>query len=311
MTAITFRPAVREQTPLIIGLAGPTKSGKTYSALRLAAGIAGDGVVMMINAEGKRGHQYADTFTYSAYDITPPFSPHRYQETILAASDSKPGCIIIDSMSHMHDGPGGMLEYHDDELDRLAGTSDWKKRDRMNFTAWIAPKKAENAFIYSLIGLDCPVILCFRAKEKLRIVRFKDPVNLGYQAISSDRITFETIFTLMLPPHCKGVPDLALSEMRSPFELMVKADKVIDEALGRELAQWAVGGASKPKETEPDALPDPITLNQATHINDPLNERGISVAKFLVLGQCENVESLRAVRYSKALDWIQKQGAAK
>lgn len=320
MTAITFRPAVREQTPLIIGLAGPTKSGKTYSALRLAAGIAGDGVVAMINAEGARGHQYADAFTYSAYDIKPPFSPERYHSAILAAKALNPACIIIDSVSHMHDGPGGLLEYHDDELDRLAGTTDFKKRDRMNFTAWIKPKKAENAFIYSLIGLDCPVILCFRAKEKLKIVRGKDPENLGYQAISSDRITFETIFTLMLPPHCKGVPDLALSEMRTPFELFVKPGNVIDESLGRTLAQWAVGGAKSDEKPTKDykkadgteeTQHEKISLDQATHIGDLLSEYSISVAKFLVLGQCATVEELPAYRYEKALEWIQKQGAAK
>jgi uridine kinase len=40
---VTIRPAVRENTPLIIGIAGPSKSGKTYSAHRVAAGLAGGG----------------------------------------------------------------------------------------------------------------------------------------------------------------------------------------------------------------------------------------------------------------------------
>ncbi len=30
MSGFTFRPAIREQTPMIVGLAGPSKSGKTY-----------------------------------------------------------------------------------------------------------------------------------------------------------------------------------------------------------------------------------------------------------------------------------------
>ena len=46
----------------------------------------------------------------------------------------------------MHDGPGGLLEYHDAELDRIAGKTDWNKRDKCNFTAWIKPKAAENKF---------------------------------------------------------------------------------------------------------------------------------------------------------------------
>ena len=37
----TFRPAKRENAPVLIGLAGGTGSGKTYSALRLARGPDG------------------------------------------------------------------------------------------------------------------------------------------------------------------------------------------------------------------------------------------------------------------------------
>src|SRR5260370_36173375 len=118
--SFTFRPAKRENTPLIIGVAGPTKSGKTYSALRLATGLANGGTIAMINAEGARGHQYADKFTYAACDIDAPFSPERYTEALNAAEQAKPAVVILDSMSHCHDGPGGILEYHEAELDRLA-----------------------------------------------------------------------------------------------------------------------------------------------------------------------------------------------
>lgn len=242
--AFTFRPAVREKTPLIVGLAGPTKSGKTYSAHRLAQGLANGGIVAMINAEGARGHQYADKFKYVACDIEPPYSPKRYIEAIEAAKQLSPAVLIIDSASHMHDGPGGMLEYHDAELDRMAG-DDYKKRERMTWTAWIRPKADENQFIYAMLGVKCPVILCFRAKEKLRIVAGKPPVDLGWQPIASDRVSFETIFTLVLPPHCKGVPDLSISEMREPFDIMVPEGRQLDEELGRKLSAWAAGGQPK------------------------------------------------------------------
>lgn len=237
----TFRPAVRQDTPLILGIAGPTKSGKTMSSHRIAVGLANGGVVAMLNAEGARGHQYADKFKYVACDITPPYSPQRYTEAIEAAKQLNPAVLIIDSASHMHDGPGGLLEYHDAELDRMAGTEDWKKRERMTWAAWIRPKKDENAFIYAMLGIKCPVILCFRAKEKLRIVAGKPPIDLGWQPIASDRVSFETIFTVVLPPHCKGVPDLSISEMREPFDAMIPEGKPLDEQLGKRLAQWATG----------------------------------------------------------------------
>ena len=255
----TFRPAERKDTPLIIGLAGPTKSGKTMSALRLAAGLTDNFErIAMLNAEGKRGEQYAEWFEdkygkqYLNCNIDPPYSPERYEEALRAMKSLHPTVGIIDSASHMHDGPGGLLEYHDAELNRLSRGDD-NKRDKNNFTAWIKPKAAENKFIYTMLGMECPIILCFRAKEKLKIISGKPPIDLGWQPIAGDRITFETIFTLVLPPHSKGVPDLSLSEMRQPFDTMVPKDKPIDEELGRALAAWAKGGSATPQPSQPSA----------------------------------------------------------
>jgi hypothetical protein len=243
MQQYNFRPAVRLNTPLIVGLAGPTKSGKTLSAHKLAAGMANGGVVAMINAEGARGHQYADRFNYVACDIEAPYTPASYTAALNAAKALNPAVVIVDSMSHMHDGPGGLLEMHDANLDRMAG-DDRGKRDRMNWTAWIEPKKQENEFIYTMLSLACPMVLCFRAKEKIKIVKGQQPIDLGYQPIASERIAFETIFTLLLPPGCKGVPDLSKSEMRDPFDSMVSGDEPLSEELGRRLAAWAAGGAA-------------------------------------------------------------------
>mgnify|MGYP001559215916 CR=1 FL=1 len=253
----TFRPATRENTPLIIGIAGPTKSGKTYSALRLAVGLANGGTVAMLNAEGPRGHQYADTFKYVTCDLAPPFRPTAYTEALKAAAAVKPAVLIIDSASHMHDGPGGVLEWHEEELDRIAG-NDFKKRERSTWAAWITPKAAENQFIYEMLGVQCPVILCFRAKEKLKIVPGKPPVELGWQPISGERVAFETIFTVLLPPHSKGVPDLDISDMREPFDSMVPPGKALDEDLGQRLAAWARGGATaKDRTSAANPPPDP------------------------------------------------------
>ena len=239
----TFRPAIREQTPLIIGLAGPTKSGKTMSALRLATGMAGGGTIAMINAEGLRGHQYADRFKYVTCDIEAPFRPMVYTDALRAASELTPAVIIIDSASHMHDGPGGILEWHEELMDSMA-KGDPSKRDRVTYTAWIKPKAAENQFIYQMLSMKCPVILALRAKEKIKIVTGKPPIDLGWQPIVGERVAFETIFTLTLTPHCKGVPDLSISDMREPFDKMIPTDRPLDEHAGEQLAQWAAGGSN-------------------------------------------------------------------
>jgi hypothetical protein len=244
MSGFTFRPISRVNTPLIIGIAGATKSGKTYSALRLANGLADGGPVLMINAEGPRGHQYADTFTYLGCDIEAPYRATRYTEALKDAAKLNPGAVIIDSGSHMHDGPGGALEWHEEIVDRIAGKTDFKARQRATFTGWVEPKAAANQFIYQMLSMKCPLILAFRAKEKIKIVSGKEPIDLGWQPIVDERVAFETMFTLMLTPHCKGVPDLDLSDMREPFDKMVPKGQPIDETLGRKLAEWARGGVT-------------------------------------------------------------------
>lgn len=316
-----FRPAVRQNTPLIIGLAGPTKSGKTYSAHRLAQGLAQGGVIAMLNAEGARGHQYADKFKYVAADIENTFSYERYTEALHAVSELKPSVLIIDSASHAHDGPGGMLEQHDAEVNRMAGT-DWKKRERVNFAGWIKPKADENKFIYTMLGLRCAVILCLRAKEKLKIVPGKDPVDLGWQPIASDRLTFETIFTLVLPPHSKGVPDLAVSEMREPFDTMVPKGQPIDERLGKQLREWAQGQppaaatgnrAGQPEEFPPSprsgaAAGSYITADQAIHLDDRCKEARVKRGTLLKeLGvDADRLSMLPADKYNAALAYLER-----
>lgn len=264
----TFRPAVREKTPLIIGIAGPTKSGKTYSALRLATGLANGGTIAMINAEGMRGHQYADKFKYVTCDLNQPFRPFAYTDALKAAASIKPAVVIIDSVSHMHDGPGGVLEWHEEILDEMAG-KDRAKRDKCTFTAWVKPKGSENEYIYEMLEVRCPLILCMRAKEKIKIVTGGSPIDLGWQPIVGERVAFETIFTLMLVPHSKGVPALELSEMREPFDTLIPKGKAIDEALGRKLAEWSAGGVVSVPPTSSVLEPSTAEALQEMGVSDP------------------------------------------
>jgi hypothetical protein len=312
----SFRPAVRVNTPLIIGIAGPTKSGKTYSAHRLAQGLANGGSIAMLNCEGARGHQYADKFGYLACDLTAPFSYKAYTEALQEVQKIKPAVLIIDSVSHAHDGPGGMLEAHDAEVTRMAGT-DYAKRERVNMAAWIRPKAEENQFIYAMLSLNCPTILCFRAKEKIKIVKGQQPIDLGWQPIGSERIAFETIFTLMLPPHSKGIPDAKLSEMREPFDAMVSFDKQLDETLGRKLAAWAAG-ATNPAAQSPGSAstgqvpsPDPSSAPGPVTRSDTLLElckaTGTAYATILRTAEVRHADEMEQSDFDDAVAMLKRK----
>lgn len=245
-----FRPAVREQCYTLTGFAGPSGSGKTFSALRYAKGLAQGGKIAMIDTESRRGLHYADQFDYLYAELEAPFTPERYTEAIQAAVKEGATVIIVDSMSHEHEGPGGVLEMHEAELQRMAG-DDFRKREACKFAAWIKPKSAHNRFVNGILQVKAHLIFCFRAKEKLKMVRNDkgkmEPVPMGWQPICSDRFEYEMTGLLMLPPNSQGLPDLqeGATKMQEQHRGIFATGGKIDEAMGAAMAEWAAGGAAE------------------------------------------------------------------
>ena len=250
MTFEFVENAKRESTPLLIGLVGPSGGGKTKSALRLAAGIqkVRGGRLVGIDTEARRMLHYADEFPLTYLEFKAPFSSLRYLEAIKAAAEkAEGGVVIVDSMSHEHEGEGGYLEYHEAELDRMAGT-DWKKRERVTFTAWIKPAVERRRLINSILQMNTAFVFGFRAKEKLRIVKGHEPIPLGWQAIAGEEFAFEMTIRCLLPPGANGVPDWSEEAFRqgvakrSDFHRPLIPDGAqLSEKIGEQLAQWAKG----------------------------------------------------------------------
>lgn len=248
--SFNFRPAVRADSSLLIGIAGPSGSGKTFSALRLASGLAGDKPICMLDTESGRGLLYADRFSYQYAQLGAPFTPERYLEGIQAAHQHGAGCIIVDSMSHCHEGPGGVLELHEQILDRMAG-QDFGRREQCKFSAWIEPKRRHNVMVNGILQVPCHFIFCFRAKDKLAMVKNskgkREPVSMGWQPICTDRLEYEMTLGMILPPKSRGVPDLSASANKEQEDLspMLQGGRPIDEELGRRFAEWSAGQANR------------------------------------------------------------------
>ncbi len=243
-----YRPAVLEGATVFIGLAGPSGSGKTYSALRIATGLAQGKPIYMVDTEARRGLHYANQFEFMHGELAAPFRPSSYEEAIAAAKKAGAGCIVVDSMSHEHEGPGGVLEWHEEELYRMA-KDDWAKREKVKFTAWIKPKRARNQLINSILQLGVHCVFCFRAKEKIALIKDDKgkivPTPMGWQPIVGDRFEYEMTALLTLPPNSKGVPDLEISKMQDQLLPFFKKGAQLDEAMGERLAKWAQGGGDR------------------------------------------------------------------
>ncbi len=261
------RPAVRESVPLLIGLMGPSGSGKTFSALRLATGVQSvtGGDVFVIDTEARRALHYADQFKFRHVQFDAPFGSLDYLEAIRQCVSAGAKIIVVDSMSHEHEGPGGMLDLHEKELDRLAG-SDWAKRERVKMLAWQKPKAARRQLINGLLQLNANFIFCFRAKNSVKPVKINGKTEIvpqGFMPIAGEEFVFEMTVNCLLLPGARGIPtwdsenagERMMIKPARQFDHIFEQKKPLDEETGRQLATWAKGGAAslrnEPQTTDP------------------------------------------------------------
>ena len=260
----SFTRAVRENVGLIVAISGGTGSGKTFSALTLAAGMCGDEPFAVIDTERGRALHYADQFKFDCAGLDAPFNPHRYQEKIVEADRAGYKVILVDSMSHEHAGEGGILDMQEAEFQRLGG------RESAKMLSWAAPKKEHKRMMQSLLQAKAHIILCFRAEEKVEMVKNEKTGKTevvpkktrtgieGWVPVCEKNIPFEATCSFLMTSEAPGVP--------RPIKLQEQHRHIFPEGLavtrahGAALRKWAEGGipASRP------SLEKLTTLLQAT-----------------------------------------------
>lgn len=266
-----FKPAIREQVGLLIGLAGGTGSGKTFSAMRLASGISGGKPFAVIDTEAGRAKHYADQFKFDHGDLAAPFSPQCYAEAILAADAAKYPCIVVDSTSHEWAGEGGVLEMHDAELDRMAG-DDWKKREACKMAAWIKPKMDHKRMVQRLLQVRAHLILCFRAEEKIEMIKDEQTKKMvivpkvsltginGWIPICEKSLPFELTTSFLLTADAPGMPKPI--KLQQQHKAMFPLNLPISEDSGKMVAAWAAG--TNISETELDHMVETMDVTTLT-----------------------------------------------
>lgn len=240
-----FRPAKREAAPVLVGIAGPSGGGKTFSALRLARGLANGQPFAMVDTENGRALHYADYFSEMRHaHLRAPFSPAAYAEAIQAADAQGFPVIVVDSVSHEWEGEGGVLQMQAAEFDRMGG----KESARM--ASWIAPKQLHKDLVRKLLQVKAHVVLCMRAEDKVEMVkvngktevRAKETLTsiLGWIPICERRLPFELTMSFLVTPDAPGVPKpVKLQEQHRAF---FPLDRPITEEAGKALGEWASGG---------------------------------------------------------------------
>ncbi len=161
---IEFKPASRQGVKPLIAITGESNSGKTFSALLLARGIAGPtGKICLGDTESGRGALYAEQIPggYLRCDMEPPFSPQSYCDVLDVAEKADAAVVVFDSFSHEWEGEGGVLDMAA-EIEASSG--------KAGLHCWKKPKSEHKLLTLRLQRSKAVVIVCLRAMHKTRQV---------------------------------------------------------------------------------------------------------------------------------------------
>lgn len=235
----TVTKAVRKAVPVLISLSSTSGGGKTFSGLKLAAGIAGkSGKVGMIDAENGRGTLYEDDAEiradlpdgYLYVSITAPYTPARYVLALQAAEAAGVTVCLIDSTSHEWEGEGGCTDIA--EKQKLRGMPNWAKA-----------KLEHKRFLAYCLSSPMHIIFCLRAREKTKIIKDDSGkehfVPQGIQPVAEKGFIFEMLLSLMFDEATHFYTGIKVPKMLAS---MFPGNQLITKAHGEAIREWADGG---------------------------------------------------------------------
>lgn len=229
MSVIQIRKAQREGARMVIGIAGQSGTGKTYTAIKLAYGLAGGKgeKVGFLDTENRRGSLYADIVQdpFLIGDLYAPFSPQRYIDAIRAFQDAGVEVLVIDSVSHEWEGTGGCEEIAGQATNKVVG--------------WQRAKEQHKRFMNVLLQSDMHVIACIRAREKVDFTDPKNPRPLGVQPICEKNFMFEMTASLLMLD--SGRRQQVLKCPSDLVPILGREDGYITEEDGKRLRHWIAG----------------------------------------------------------------------
>lgn len=173
-TDFTIHTAKRQGVIPLVGIWGGTGGGKTNTGLLFARGLAGPkGRIGVVDTEHGRSKYFADTIPggFEHIDFPEPYSPERYLDA-LELLEKSCDVGIVDSLTHLWEGPDGIIDLHEQALDRMTkGSTDWKDRERLNWPAWREPKSRYKTVRDKILRFKIPLIVCLRGEQKSRLVK--------------------------------------------------------------------------------------------------------------------------------------------
>jgi AAA domain len=261
---MSFNKATKFDSKLRMALIGPAGSGKTFTALSVAAGLSDR--IAVLDSEHGSASKYADMFEF---DVMEPesFSPQVYIDAILEAERAGYGVIILDSLSHAWAGKGGALEMVDAAARRAKGNK---------YMAWGEVTPLQQNMVDTILSANIHVIGTIRSKMEYtqdvdsdgrKVVR-----KLGMQPVQRDQLEYE--FDLIgdldnentMSVTKSRIPALSGAVIRKPGKQLAETLLIWLSGVKREARPAVIGTAAAtgaailtaPKLAELKATPIPV-----------------------------------------------------
>ena len=219
-----LKKAKRSQVKIRMSVAAPTGFGKTIAALLIAFGITKDwDKIAVIDTENESASLYADHVIkktnyhigeFQTIPMQPPYTPEKFSEAIKICEDAGMEVIILDSITHVWKGEGGLLESNN----QLGGS----------FQSWAKTTPRYQKWLNSILHSSAHIITTNRKKQgynvitdggktKVEKVGMEDEIRDGYDYEMT--VAFEIINNQHLCMASKdrtglfsGIPEFVITE---------------------------------------------------------------------------------------------------
>ncbi len=223
---MSFQKAKREKIWIKVLCAGPSGAGKTYTALRLAMGIAKKmgKKVAAIDTENGRIRYYANEFNFDDKQLEPPYTPEKYNEAIDEAVDGKYGVLILDSITHEWD-------YCLDVHSKMPGNS---------YTNWAKITPRHDSFMEKVLQSHIHIIATVRGKDEYILEekggkQVPKKVGLGYKQRDNTEYNYTVTFNIDQQNHIADATKDNTHLFEGKYETLTEKD-------GEKLYDWANTG---------------------------------------------------------------------
>lgn len=228
-----FQKAKKEKVWTKVLLGGASGSGKSYSALRLATGLANKtkSRIAAIDTEAGRIRYYANEFDFDDMQLEEPYTPQKYIDAIDEAIKGGYQILIIDSISHE-------WNYCVETHDKMPGNS---------YTNWAKITPMHDRFMEKVLQSPLHIIATVRGKDEY-VLEEKNgkqapkKVGLGYKQRDGVEYNYTVTFNIDQETHISSVSKDNTHIFEGKFEVLTEKD-------GEALYDWANSGETPVEKT--------------------------------------------------------------